>query len=184
MTCINVTNYPTPIGITKNEDSILVGKNETALLVSRTIVPAIYLSTDKTPINIHIDGDCRYMALMPMPDFSFYIAGESIAAFSVVYQGNDELIYRVDLDIEEQLLLNIKGVLVNSVNNGDRGQVQLNGELYNGSWNWAPELPVYLTSIGDLTQDIPEEWVYMEIGRALSETTILLDLEEPIVIVP
>lgn len=185
MTCVNLSTVNTPINLDViSPSNLLIQQQRTDITLYINRADNLNIEANNVDVNILLDRDCMSAIVggTAMPDFMFYIAGEDIESYRVVYQDDDEKIYITTLDLAEEDYLKVKGVIVNSTTINSRGQVQLTGELYNSNWNWEPPLPVYLGVDGELTQEIPLIKVFLEIGKALTETSILLDLEEPIII--
>jgi hypothetical protein len=142
----------------------------------------VLIDSEKIDINIIVDAHCRTIAYLPLPDYNFFIAGEYIPAYSVIYLEDDGFMYKAGYGIGDYDYLAVRGILLNETYGGDRGQVQISGELFKLEWDWIPEKPIYLADDGSLTQDVPTERVFLEVGKALTSKTMFIDLEEPIVI--
>lgn len=61
-------------------------------------------------------------------------------------------------------------------------QIQYTGQLENTSWTWVPNQPIFLGTLGVLTQTPPSVGFSQQIAIPLSATTILISIANPIVI--
>ncbi|GJE54597.1 hypothetical protein [Methylobacterium thuringiense] len=70
------------------------------------------------------------------------------------------------------------GVTRGAVDVGGTPDIQRVGPLQEPSWSWA-DGPVYLGANGQLTQQAPEHGAVLQMGVAVSPTTVFLDIQEP-----
>lgn len=105
--------------------------------------------------------------------------GETIFGQRVVRAENG-LIYHPDVTLVEHA----KAVFGISLQSGSAGddplQVQVSGELTEPSWNWTPGY-VYCGQDGQLVQPAQDIGWLLSIGRAISPTTIIIDIDTPLV---
>jgi hypothetical protein len=74
------------------------------------------------------------------------------------------------------------GVSRNAAVAGDLIQIIQHGEIEDGTWNWAPQQPVFLGKNGTLVQTIPEDATFSVIVAVpLSPTRLFITVREPIV---
>lgn len=107
-----------------------------------------------------------------------YVAGEQTFGLRAV-RAEAGLVYHPDLGIVEHAKQTF-GIALQSVVPGDEVQVQIGGELTEPSWTWAPGF-VYCGTDGQLTQSPPAVGWLLAIGRAVSATTINIDIDTPFV---
>lgn len=60
--------------------------------------------------------------------------------------------------------------------------IQLAGEMLEPSWNWIPNLPVFLGVDGALVQVAPVAGFQIVVGKPTISTGILIDIKQPIVL--
>lgn len=73
----------------------------------------------------------------------------------------------------------VAGVAETAATTGGTARIRTAGVTENDSWAWA-EGPVYVGADGVLTQTPPATGWQMTIGRALTTTSLLVDIEPPI----
>ena len=73
----------------------------------------------------------------------------------------------------------VSGITQGAVVNGATVTVQTTGQLTEPTWAWTSG-PVYLGSDGLLTQSPPISGVIVELGTALTPTTLLIRVQPPI----
>lgn len=71
----------------------------------------------------------------------------------------------------------IAGVSLQAVSAGQLLGAQYLGELEELSWNWIIGQPVYLGTLGQLTQTPPATGIIVEIGRPITATRLLIDIQ-------
>jgi hypothetical protein len=162
------------VGIT----SVTSGKTD----ITTVCPPKIELTIYSQPVNAIIEASCQVTAQLPMPDYFFYTAAEDIEAYKVVYVENEEYARVATFLSSELAYLAVKGISVADAYTGSRSRVQSTGELYKADWNWLPELPLFLEEDGSLTQTAPDVKVILQVAIALTPKTILIDIEEPVLI--
>lgn len=74
------------------------------------------------------------------------------------------------------------GVLTTATVPLNFGTVQLSGQVTNPSWSLTAGAAVYLGSDGQVTSTPPTTGVIQEVGFALSSTSIMLRIQEPVYI--
>jgi len=75
----------------------------------------------------------------------------------------------------------ILGITQNAAVAGDTLHVQTAGLMVEGSWNWTVG-PVYCGLNGLLTQVVPDAGFMCRVAKALSTTTILINVEEAVLL--
>lgn len=104
-------------------------------------------------------------------------AGTTLSALVAVYEEDGE-VFALDKDDDthiDQLL----GLTVTAASVGASINVQRSGAVDNSGWAWTPGR-VYLGAGGALTQVPATDGFDVLIGRAVSATRLLLDLQDPI----
>lgn len=104
-------------------------------------------------------------------------AGATLSALVVVYEEDGE-VFALDKGDDaniDQLL----GLTVTAADLGESINVQRSGAVNNNGWSWAPGR-VYLGAAGALTQTPATDGNDVLIGRAVSATRLLLDIQDPI----
>lgn len=93
-------------------------------------------------------------------------------ASGISYASNDNLSHK----------LATIGVTLNAANVGDMVTVIVYGEITEPSWNWTPNLPVFLGVNGNLVQVAPNQVnsFSLIIGFAISPQILLVSLKEAI----
>lgn len=71
----------------------------------------------------------------------------------------------------------IAGISLQAVSAGQSVDAQYLGELEELSWNWIIGQPVYLAALGQLTQTPPATGIIVEIGRPITATKLLIDIQ-------
>lgn len=71
----------------------------------------------------------------------------------------------------------IAGVTLQAVSAGQPLDAQYLGEMEELSWHWTLNQPVYLGTLGQLTQIPPETGILIEIGRPITATKLLIDIQ-------
>ena len=75
----------------------------------------------------------------------------------------------------------VRGISTEAFTTGNIGCVQIGGFMQDPSWSWTPDLPVFLSNNGLLTQTVPTTGFILQLGVADTATRILIDLKMPIV---
>lgn len=106
-------------------------------------------------------------------------SGEAISALRVVWQAAGTL-FKADSSTVGHATL-IVGITTTATSGaGEQQTVRNDGPLSDASWNWAPG-PVYCGLNGVLTQTPPDTGFICEVGRVKNPTTILVDIQPPII---
>jgi hypothetical protein len=100
---------------------------------------------------------------------------------AVAVNADGALVYADCTDVSH--LGAVLGVVAAAYMAGDDAVVQTAYPLAHVGWAWAPNQPVYLGTAGQLTQVLPAGAVFCQVvGWALADTTVLIDLQPPILI--
>lgn len=107
-------------------------------------------------------------------------AGEALGGHRVVIASNGEAFYADSTDTDDVGL--VRGITVGAVSSGATATIQVYGPMIEPTWNWTPDLPIYFTSTGVLTQTIPTSGFLQQVAVAETATKIFIDLQTPIVL--
>ncbi|MGA4634510.1 hypothetical protein ACPA5B_11580 [Pseudomonas solani] len=105
------------------------------------------------------------------------IAGETLSALRLVYELNDEVFYLGGDDAAHVDL--VCGVTITAAVLGQPINVQSSGPLDDVTWSWAPG-PVWLGADGHLIQAPPEAGYLLYVGRAVSSTRLIININQPV----
>lgn len=106
-------------------------------------------------------------------------AGQDMSALLAVYEDMFGDVWPADAAVEADVLA-LLGVTVSAAPGGQAVNVQRLGVIDDSGWSWVPGQRVYLAGQGRLTQDPPVSGYDVLIGMALSQTRLLLNLQDPI----
>jgi hypothetical protein len=75
----------------------------------------------------------------------------------------------------------IVGMTRTAVNTGESPLIAETGVLNGSGWNWTPGLPLFLYQDGQMTQNaaLIEEGFILPVGKAVRNTQIILEIEDP-----
>jgi hypothetical protein len=76
--------------------------------------------------------------------------------------------------------VNVIGITRDACLAGSEVVVQFRSTMEEPSWNWDIDLPIYSTSMGVLTQVVPDSGILQRVAMPLSKSKILIDIKEPI----
>lgn len=111
-------------------------------------------------------------------DYLEKIAGETISQFKVVKVENDLVFLGRSSNLGDNQ--KIVGVAVTGGNSGSIIKIQNDGELVENTWNWN-EGSIFVNEFGELTQTPPSTGFILKVGKALSPTKILINIQQAIV---
>ncbi len=76
----------------------------------------------------------------------------------------------------------VLGISRNAAADGSAVNIQYNGKMDDGAWTWAPQSPIYCGVSGVLTDAIPTSGMVIQVGTALSATSILVNIKQPFIL--
>lgn len=76
----------------------------------------------------------------------------------------------------------VSGICIAGTLAGASCPIQYTGEISDTAWTWVPNVPIFLGTLGTLTQTPPSVGFSQQIAIPLSATTILISIANPIVI--
>jgi hypothetical protein len=74
------------------------------------------------------------------------------------------------------------GISENAAVDGAPVTVKFSGEMTEPTWNWTPALPVFVGPGGVLTQAAPASGFLLVVGIAVSATSIVVAIKQPIIL--
>jgi hypothetical protein len=95
-----------------------------------------------------------------------------LLAGSLIYAGKDSL---TDSDI-------VLGLTLEAADAGAPARVLVSGPVTESSWSWTPDLPIFLSSAGLMTQTPIAEGFSLIVGKAVSATEIYFGIKMPIIL--
>lgn len=102
-------------------------------------------------------------------------AGETIGGHRVVIQSSDGKVYYASSYIPEHSA-KVCGITTHAATKDAQVLIQAADTLTETSWNWTPDLPIFLGDSGYLTQDEDGTGSFLLVmGVALSATSMLID---------
>jgi hypothetical protein len=107
-------------------------------------------------------------------------AGAAIGGHRAVISSAGKIYYadQANLDHVNRIL----GITLNAAENNAKIKIQNYGELVETSFNFTPDMPVFVGTNGVLTQIIPSSGFIQQIAIALSSTKIFIENKSPIII--
>lgn len=109
-----------------------------------------------------------------------HTAGETLSGHRVVVVIDGEAFY-ASQDNPAHIHI-VRGITVASALLGSLACIQIDGPLIEASWNWTPNLPLYLSTNGHLTHTPPTTGFIQQIAVADTPTRIFIDNYEPLVL--
>ncbi len=109
-------------------------------------------------------------------------AGESFSALKLVCLKTDGKLYVANSNTiyEEALVLGVAAQAAPLIN--DTVKVILGGIYEDSSWSWSSNELLFLNNLGNITNVAPITGHRTKIGKALTATKILIEIEEPIIL--
>lgn len=76
---------------------------------------------------------------------------------------------------------NFVGISMNAAANGDPVNIQRSGEMVEPSWSWVEDKPIFMDSVGRLTQTVNPSGLSIIVATVLTPTKIIIGIRQPIV---
>lgn len=108
------------------------------------------------------------------------LAAEAIGGHLAVFAGPSG-VSRASSSVVSQAL-KILGITSGAVSSGGYADVISAGLITEPSWNWTPGSALFLGLNGALTQTAPTAGFILQMGVAISATSINLDIKQPIIL--
>ena len=77
----------------------------------------------------------------------------------------------------------VLGMTTGAVNSGSEATVQVSGFIEESSWNWNVDLPVFLSTNGQLTQSAITSGFSLIVGKPRTATNMFISISEPIILI-
>src|SRR5205085_1073647 len=74
------------------------------------------------------------------------------------------------------------GITTGAASEGAAVSVQNIGEMIEPSWQWAPDIPIYINANGILSQTAPTTGFSLVVGFAVTSTRIIIHITQPIIL--
>ncbi len=100
-----------------------------------------------------------------------------ISALKAVYYTGENSVGLADNSIQAKSY--VAGISKNTAVSGENVQVVTKGTLSDPSWSWIPGEPLFVDTLGNITQTVTSGF-RVQIGNAINSNTINIDITEPI----
>lgn len=107
------------------------------------------------------------------------VAGETLSGHRAVYTGADGLAHYASAN-DPASARAVLGITKNAAAEGGQVSVVIAGPVSEPSWSWTPGLPIFLGANGALTQAVPASGVVVELGSAVTPTSMNVRIQEPV----
>ena len=77
----------------------------------------------------------------------------------------------------------VLGMTTGAVSIGSEATVQVSGFIEESSWNWDVDLPVFLSTDGQLTQSAITSGFSLIVGKPRTATNMFISISEPIILI-
>lgn len=77
----------------------------------------------------------------------------------------------------------VLGMTTGAVSIGSEATVQVSGFIEESSWNWNVDLPVFLSTNGQLTQSTITSGFSLIVGKPRTPTNMFISISEPIILI-
>lgn len=77
----------------------------------------------------------------------------------------------------------VLGMTTGAVSIGSEATVQVSGFIEESSWNWNVDLPVFLSTNGQLTQSAITSGFSLIVGKPRTATNMFISISEPIILI-
>lgn len=107
------------------------------------------------------------------------VSGQVLGGHRVVILANDGFLYYAS-SFTENHCNKVLGITTGAVTTGANTEVQVTDVMEELSWNWTPDLPIFLGDAGMLTQNEADTGVFiLQVATALSATKIYIEKQFP-----
>jgi hypothetical protein len=153
--------------------------SDSVTLILEDDQPAVSMSLESEPaplvIEVGIPGP-------PGPDSSIVSRNASVALSGhrmVTLAADGRLLYADHMNVDHAGV--VLGLTLNAAAENDPIDVKTYGEVTHAGWSWTPNESIFLGANGALTQVAPATGFSLVVGFALSATTMLINIEPPII---
>jgi hypothetical protein len=108
---------------------------------------------------------------------AFYPAGQVLGGHRVVRISNGKAFYADNTTASANAVF---GITLGAANLDEPVEIRYAGIIVEPSWNWTPELPIFLGAAGAITQIPPVVGALVELGVALTPTSVNVRIQEPV----
>jgi len=119
---------------------------------------------------------------VPGPAIFTYSAGIDLSGHRMVVLDDSALVVYADNTVDAHAN-KVIGMTTGAAMVGAGVTIQAGGELTEPSWDWTLNIPVWLGVNGLLTQAVPVSGFSLIIGFPISQTSIFIDIHEPIFLI-
>ena len=114
-------------------------------------------------------------------DFTAIIGEGGVQAYQTVYVDSEDTVRAANSDNPTHCG-RVAGITLESGREGDQVTVRINGNISNLNWDLVPGDFYLVSTGGELTNLTPDVGFYQKVGKALTPTTLIVDLGEPVLI--
>lgn len=109
-----------------------------------------------------------------------YTAGESLGGHRAVVIESGEAFYASnDTPSHKNAVI---GITTGAAAISHTVSIRTFGEIVEPSWSWVEGLPIYLSTNGQLTQTVPTSGFQLQLGYAITDTSMFININTPIVL--
>lgn len=140
------------------------------------LVPEIIV--EPAPPEIEVIVDCGAQGPPgpgSIPQTLTKIAGEALGGHRAVYVASDGTLRYADSQVATARV--VAGITTGAAAAGDPTILRYAGEMVEAGWSWVPEGTIYLGTTGQLTQTPPTTGTVVEMGVALTATSMLVRIQ-------
>lgn len=158
---------------------VVLSTQSLPVVVDTTNTPVV-ISTASIPVVVGIQGPTGATGPSGASVLS-KTAGETLGGNRVVMVDTDGKVYYADRSIVSHAN-KVLGLTQGAASVSTAVNVQTYGVMTEPSWNWDMTKPVFLSTTGLLTQTAPAAGFILMLGFPISTTSMLIDIDKPIVI--
>ncbi len=138
----------------------------------------INVNQDTLRVNVdqsNITLDIASGGLVPISDDITLVAGENLSALrAVTTNSSGQAVYASNNTLANAQVV---GITNGAVTSGANATIKISGILTDANWNWTKGT-VYLGTNGTLTQTVPTNGaIVVHVGKALTATTLIIDID-------
>lgn len=177
---VQVSDAPNCVSVTDTPDGIVVVKDSLDAYLINDSVDSVKVNDSVEPYKIYDVQKVNNITINGVGILTSKTAGEIISAGKVVSVSNNTLI-KADNTVLSTVN-SVIGITTISANQGDVITAFQVGKIINLSWSWTPDLPLFVSTNGDMTQTVPTTGYSMIVGIAISATEINFEIKTPVVL--
>lgn len=151
-------------------DDITISTTQETIALSVQDAEAVSLTVSDESIVLTVSAAVAQAAL---PET--ILAGANLSAYKAIRSdGNGGFVY-ADNSIDKT----VYGLTVQAIVSGSTGRVQTSGIVENSTWDWTPNVVIFLGGNGELTQGLPLSGYLVPIATALTAQKIQIRVQNP-----